>query len=565
MLLRLIRSLGWCAVFVLLAALSAAAADAPLSGTIDFTPGESEATVPERFRLEAARFAWQAVPVGADSKTVEVFDVTFPSPVVTPHKNNNTVHAEYYRPKREGKRPAVLVLHILGGDFPLSRLFCNRLAQQGVAALFVKMPFYGPRRQPDSSRRMVSANPDETVEGMTQAILDIRRSVAWLAARDEIDADQIGVFGISLGGITGALAAGVEPRIQNVCLLLAGGDIGRVALDSPEVQKVRGGKPFAPGEREAMQAALAQIDPITYATGARGKRILLLNAASDEVIPKECTLSLWKSFGEPQIVWYSGGHYTVIRHVFRALERVAHFFAAVDGASVPQTVARAASPPAIDGRLDDACWREARTIRVDRPLGRSGVRTDPPPMVARLAWDEHYLYVGYEVHDDGSPSLLVAPGGLDKPFWDIDHTAGNELSCAACRVPPRSQWTARGMPQPQDVVRDRERKIEGGGEQTLAHAVQAFPPAGGSAASGAPQPAGFSGEIRLPWISLGLAKELRNKDGSYDLANLALPILAVHTPPEASKSAPHSSGELPKQPYPFSADRWPVYRLGERQ
>jgi hypothetical protein len=24
-----------------------------------------------------------------------------------------------------GKRPAVIVLHILGGDFPLSRLFCN--------------------------------------------------------------------------------------------------------------------------------------------------------------------------------------------------------------------------------------------------------------------------------------------------------------------------------------------------------------------------------------------------------------------------------------------------------
>ena len=75
-----------------------------------------------------------------------MWNVTFPSPVVTPFEANNTVHCEYFQPKRAGKHPAVIVLHILGGDFPLSRLFCNRMAQQGVAALFVKMPYYGPRR-----------------------------------------------------------------------------------------------------------------------------------------------------------------------------------------------------------------------------------------------------------------------------------------------------------------------------------------------------------------------------------------------------------------------------------
>jgi hypothetical protein len=54
----------------------------------------------------------------------------------------------------------------------------------------------------------------------------------------------------------------------------------------------------------------------------------MLNAANDEVIPKACTISLWKGFGEPEIYWYSGGHYSVILHLPRALERVAHFFAA---------------------------------------------------------------------------------------------------------------------------------------------------------------------------------------------------------------------------------------------
>jgi dienelactone hydrolase len=316
-----------------LVASTAAAADAiPLQGTVAFTPGADESEVPERFRLKAATFAWEAQPLLEDSTTIEVWDVKYPSPVVTPHDLNNTVHAEYFRPRSPGKHPAVIVLHILGGDFPLSRLFCNRLAQQGVAALFVKMPFYGPRRDPNSSRRMVSINPDETVDGMTQAVLDIRRSVAWLASRDEVDAEQIGIFGISLGGITGALAASIEPRIHNVCLLLAGGDIGRVALDSPQLKKVPGKLPaIANGDRAAFLEKLSQIDPVTYASRARDKRILMLNAKSDEVIPKDCTLALWRGFGEPEIKWYSGGHYSVVIHLFRALENVAHFFAAGEG------------------------------------------------------------------------------------------------------------------------------------------------------------------------------------------------------------------------------------------
>ena len=49
---------------------------------------------------------------------------------------------------------------------------------------------------------MVSLDPNETVRGMTQAILDIRRGTAWLASQEEVDADQLGIMGISLGGIT---------------------------------------------------------------------------------------------------------------------------------------------------------------------------------------------------------------------------------------------------------------------------------------------------------------------------------------------------------------------------
>jgi dienelactone hydrolase len=252
--------------------------------------------------------------------------VTFPSPVTTPHANNNTVHCEYFQPVGPGKHPAVIVLHILGGVFQLSRLFCRSLAQHGAAALFLKMPYYGPRRQPDAPVRMVSLDAEQTVRGMTQAVLDIRRGAAWLADQQEIDPEQLGIMGISLGGITSALAATAEPRFKSVCLILAGGDIGRVAWESRELRVLRDRWAAQGGTKESLTALLSKVDPVTYAENMRGRRILMLNARQDEVIPPACTEALWRALGKPEIVWWQAGHFSAARYLFEGLGRATQFF-----------------------------------------------------------------------------------------------------------------------------------------------------------------------------------------------------------------------------------------------
>jgi dienelactone hydrolase len=299
------------------------------TGVVHYKPPIDEANVPPRFRLPEHSFAYQESLLGQMTEDLEISLVTFPSPVVTAEERNNTVHCEYYRPLRASElnpAPGVVVLHILGGDFELARLFCNAMAHRGTAALFLIMPYYGPRRQPDSPRRMISPDPQETVEGMTQAVLDIRQGVAWLGAKPEVDEQNLGVFGISLGGITGALAMTAEPRIQNACLLLAGGDVGKVAWESKELERVRTEWLARGGSKEEFLELMKTVDPATYAANARGRRILMLNAKADEVVPPECTVSLWKGFGEPEIVWYDGGHYSVAKHIFSALSRSSRFF-----------------------------------------------------------------------------------------------------------------------------------------------------------------------------------------------------------------------------------------------
>jgi cephalosporin-C deacetylase-like acetyl esterase len=298
-------------------------------GEIQFHPDPREATVvPEPFRLEARKFSFEMAPQPAVSDEVSVAWLTFPSPVHTPHEANNTVHCEYYCPTAPGRHPGCIVLHILGGDFPLARTFANALAHRGVAALFVIMPYYGPRRDPNSPVRMVSSDPEETVRGMTQAVKDIRCAAAWLGEQPEVDPRQLGVFGISLGGITASLAGEAEPRFEKICPVLAGGGIGSILWDStePHVLAARRHWEAAGGSRQSLQDLLSKIDPATYADRARGRKILMLNASHDELIPPKCTDLLWQGFGQPKIIWYDAGHMSAAWHIVDAIQQVTDFF-----------------------------------------------------------------------------------------------------------------------------------------------------------------------------------------------------------------------------------------------
>ena len=317
---------AWLAAAAQVCPRPACALPPPAEGEVRFEPTERERDVPARFRLEAHVFSYRQEYLPTASRSIYISRIEFPSPVETPHAANNTVHCEYFQPREPGKHPGVVVLHILGGDFELARTFSRHLAQNGAAALFLIMPYYGPRRPADAAVRMISDDPRQTVAGMTQAVLDIRRAAAWLAAREEIDPEQLGIFGISLGGITASLAAAAEPRFAKVCPMLAGGDIAQISWDHPRLSRVREKWLAEGGTKETFFKLLAEVDPVTYADRVRGRKILMLNATRDEIIPRACTEALWRALGEPELVWYDAGHISASRYLFDGMARVAKFF-----------------------------------------------------------------------------------------------------------------------------------------------------------------------------------------------------------------------------------------------
>jgi dienelactone hydrolase len=300
-------------------------------GEIAFQPGPGESTVPEAFRLEPATFAYELSPL-MDGERYRVSSLTFPSPVVTPDVANNTVHAEYFEPLGfPGKRPATVVLHILGADFPLSRYYAARLADRGVAALFVKLPYYGERREPNGPgpvpKKFLSDDLERTMRSMRQGVLDVRRAERWLASRPEIDPTRLGVTGISLGGIVSSLVVSVDPDVRSGALLLAGGDLANVLWGMPEAAPFRemweaDGKTLAD-----LKALTDPYDPLTHAAGMKGKRVLMIDGNVDEVVPPASARALWEAGGRPPIIWYDCGHYSAVGFLLPAMRRAVDFLA----------------------------------------------------------------------------------------------------------------------------------------------------------------------------------------------------------------------------------------------
>src|SRR5260370_30426364 len=144
--------------------------------TIRFESLDDQKNIPERYRLESHRFDYEmTLKYSLPASGLRVYRLRFPSPVETPHKENNTVHAEFYRPSGKGPFPGVIILDITGGDQSLSRSIATHQAQKGIAGLFVQMAYYGPRRPPGSKFRLLATNIPHRLNALPQTELHLRR------------------------------------------------------------------------------------------------------------------------------------------------------------------------------------------------------------------------------------------------------------------------------------------------------------------------------------------------------------------------------------------------------
>ena len=96
-----------------------------------------------------------------------------------------------------------------------------------------------------------------------QAVVDVRRAIDVLQSLPQVDGDRIGLLGFSGGGKTGAIAAGVEPRLKAVVLVSAGAPSLKTFVDASP-----------PSVRPQVRAILGPTDPSRYIGKTKGKVLI---------------------------------------------------------------------------------------------------------------------------------------------------------------------------------------------------------------------------------------------------------------------------------------------------
>jgi acetyl esterase/lipase len=230
-------------------------------------------------------------------------------PAVANHVwTNRTIALDYYRPAATNPRPVIVVLPIIGGGYPLEKMFCAYFARHGLAAVLVR------RDQLKNLERL-----DEVDSMLKQAALDARQTFDWIETRPELDPSRIGVFGISMGGIRAAFLAPLDQRIRAAVLGLAGGDLPYILSHSLEPGLVRRRNDWLRthhiSEHQFQEQLVITCDPLAVASSVDPSKVMLVLAMCDTAVPTKKGLELRTKMGKPETIFLPTGHYTALRFV----------------------------------------------------------------------------------------------------------------------------------------------------------------------------------------------------------------------------------------------------------
>jgi dienelactone hydrolase len=257
-------------------------------------------------------FAWFALwgTVGSaycQAQGPEPRDLSLPSAAPSGLAVNDRVLFRYHVPVRPSgtKLPAVILLHYMGGSGVDSQWdkFARTLSQRGIVVVALTLPYHGQRRPPNDAPNRhfvgeVSAGGAVRVaQAFGQSASDVDAVVTWLTQQPEVDTDRIGAVGVSLGAFVLHLAMGRDPRIRAGVAALGAGNLAEIFLHTQ-------GRQLNAQDIEALRA----VEPLTYADRNRPRRVLMIQAARDAVVPPRHAERLWEALGRPPIQWADVDH-----------------------------------------------------------------------------------------------------------------------------------------------------------------------------------------------------------------------------------------------------------------
>lgn len=210
------------------------------------------------------------------------------------------------RPLGGSPRPCVIVSPVLANSMLLVGDFSHSFTRLGYhAAIVVRKDF-------DVEDDMVIEDAETEFRLL---VMRSKQAIDWLEKREEIDGDRLGTFGISAGSVVWACAAGADTRPKAHVLVLAGGPLSDVMIDTTEDRFERYAEEMPGPERskEEIRADLRRVlktDPINLASNVKTEDVFMLLARYDTAVPIRNGLMLWDALGRPRMKMMPLGHYT---------------------------------------------------------------------------------------------------------------------------------------------------------------------------------------------------------------------------------------------------------------
>jgi pimeloyl-ACP methyl ester carboxylesterase len=245
----------------------------------------------------------------------------FPSALVTPHVENNTVVAKWF-PSRSEPRRAILLLPQWNSDAEGHVGLARVLSRFGISALRLSLPYHDARMPSELTRAdyIVSSNVARTVQVCRQAVLDARRAIAWLAAQGF---DRIGILGTSLGSCLAMLTSAHEPLIRAQALNHVSPWFADVVWRGLSTRHVRDGLD-GHIDLERLRQLWRPISPWSYLDRVRDKRTLLVYARYDLTFPVDLSRMLIDEFAHRalphEVAVLPCGHYSTGSVPFKFLD-----------------------------------------------------------------------------------------------------------------------------------------------------------------------------------------------------------------------------------------------------
>ncbi|NNN04661.1 MAG: hypothetical protein HKL90_02045 [Elusimicrobia bacterium] len=187
--------------------------------------------------------------------------------------------------------PATLLIHKLGDDLDSEKQIAQLAVDpdRGVVML-IYLPHFGPRKGQAS---FITKVPEDFERNVLQSLLDIHQSYLVLKSLPCVKPDDIGLMGLSLGGMISLISAGIDPVFDRYATNVGGGDLANIITyrKTGDVDS-QTGRALKEIDWSVDQARffLSRFDAITWSLKVKGKSILMINAKSDELVSK--TLSV---------------------------------------------------------------------------------------------------------------------------------------------------------------------------------------------------------------------------------------------------------------------------------